>query len=482
MPEKGIDIPFLQFHSETVKSKLSSTGFEKYLFIVLSIFTEMNVVGLLYGLAILLIWFYYVKSLDFFNREKLSFTLSGLGLGMLFTFFTFPLSDLVNSQLNIQWSENEFYNLFVYSTIGIGLVEELIKLVPVLIIFWFSEEIDEPIDFIYYGCLSALGFAFIENLLYLRELGNYLSIGRGLLSVVGHMADTTFVVYGLILYKYKHQKKDAFLIFLFLMIGAFIHGLYDFILFNNHIWLFIFFFPFMIQAWAVLINNAINNSKYFDYKVQFKYNDIKFRIPIFITLLLLFNFVVNAILFGKLNALEGVLGSLTLASVIIIFYSTTVSSYDLHKGYWRPIFTSSFFTEYPLQIFRDNIIIPHNHIDKKIVLHCPPYNHNLAEIFTHGTGTIIERHTLINQKKKNDPYWFKVKLDQQLNVVSDFESEYIFIKILDSQASFIHDEHIRCALKLIPSHLNPEQEMFTTSYLSYGNIIINGEDYELKFS
>ena len=48
-----------------------------------------------------------------------------------------------------------------------GLSEEIIKIIPVLIILKTTKFINEPIDYIIYSSISALGFAFIENIQYI---------------------------------------------------------------------------------------------------------------------------------------------------------------------------------------------------------------------------------------------------------------------------------------------------------------------------
>ncbi len=190
LPEQAIDLDFLKLHSEDTLNELSqATGFRKYWLQVVSIFTELHFLGLISAFLITLIWLFYLRQLDFYNREKVGFTLLAFLLGAFITFFTFPLSDFVTDTFSIEFSTSTFYNLFVYSFLGIGVVEELIKLMPVLIILKLTKEIDEPIDMIYYASISALGFAFIENLLYFRNISGSIVIGRALTSSVGHMID-----------------------------------------------------------------------------------------------------------------------------------------------------------------------------------------------------------------------------------------------------------------------------------------------------
>ena len=170
---------------------------------------------------------------------------------------------------------------------------------------------------------------------------------------------------------------------------------------------------------------------------------------------------------------------------------SSISSFDLVKSYWRPVkfqFSNPSDESMPgmrgISTFRTfftaNTITPLNHVGKNIKLHSPRYNYDLLEIFTIGEGKIIDRVTLRFKKKEKyieDNTWFLVHLKTQLDTNDQYENEKILIKIKDTLASFVHDEHIKCWLKLIPKGLEPKKENRGSEYLSYGYIMINGEDY-----
>lgn len=495
-PKELVDLSFLKLHSDIV-NELGTLRAEgallKYYFLrALSIFTEVHIFGLISAFLVFGVWYVYVRSLDFFDYEKIKYTVIIVLLGALTSFFTFPLSDAVHGLWNISFSENTFYNLFVYSFVGIGLIEELVKLIPVLIILYFTNEIDEPIDFIYYACLSALGFAFIENLIYFREISGSIIIARALTSAVGHMVDSSFVIYGFILVFYHGSKNKFFTILKYYLLGSFVHALYDYFLFEGLILFFIASFIFFIQAWVILINNAINNSKYFDYSISFKHDLVKFRIAEYLLYILVFNYFLNGLLVGKAEANIQYAVSLSFGSLLIIFYVSSISSFDLVKGYWRPVkFRLSRPNEEAFpgvrgvsafrSFFTENTITPLNHVGKKIKLHCPRFNHDLLEIFRIGEGRIVDRLRLVYRKRKRyieDTNWFVVALKTPLEINDQYENNIIIIKIKDTFASLVHDEHIKCWLKLVPKGISPKKEKDISKYVDYGYIMINGEDYE----
>ncbi|WNB17962.1 PrsW family intramembrane metalloprotease [Marivirga arenosa] len=490
-PEQSVKLKYIKFHSDFITDKITSTeGILYYWYKSISIFSELNVFGLLAAIFITAIWFYFIKNLDFFNREKTTFTILTFVLGTLFTFLTFPFSDFIHHIFSIEYTDNRFYNLFVYSFLGIGVVEELIKIIPVLIILFYTKEIDEPIDLIYYASISALGFAFIENLLYFRDVSGSIVVGRALTSAVGHMVDSSIIAYGIILFKFR--KESVFTVVQLFMLGAFAHGLYDFLIFEELTFLFFAFFAFFIQSWAIIINNAINNSKYFDYSIHYKHDAVRFKIALLLSILMIFSLLLNGFIVGRDQAFKVFLGSLGWSSLLILFYVGFASSFDLFKGHWRPIkFTLlspnsnampgvrilGLFTG----LFTENTIVPLNHVGKKIKIHSPRYNKRLLQIFRRGEGKIVSRHELIS-KKRTDREWFLIKLNNSLDVSKEFNSEFIMIKLQSKYMSLVHDKHIRCFLKLIPKGVNPATEKNRSEYISFGYIIINGFDYEFKSS
>ncbi|MCB0779423.1 MAG: PrsW family intramembrane metalloprotease, partial [Flavobacteriales bacterium] len=85
----------------------------------------------------------------------------------------------------------DLWDDLVYSVVAIGLVEEVVKLLPYLLIWRLTRQVDEPFDHLLYGSIAALGFAFMENTLYLESTRLTAVTGRALLASVAHMFDTS---------------------------------------------------------------------------------------------------------------------------------------------------------------------------------------------------------------------------------------------------------------------------------------------------
>ena len=89
------------------------------------------------------------------------------------------------------WSLNgEFFNDLLYAFSMIGIPEEFVKFFPLLFVyFFFSRQLKQPIDYILFASASALGFSFIENLIYFHEIKNGVIHGRAYFAVIGHMVE-----------------------------------------------------------------------------------------------------------------------------------------------------------------------------------------------------------------------------------------------------------------------------------------------------
>jgi RsiW-degrading membrane proteinase PrsW (M82 family) len=118
---------------------------------------------------------------------------------------------------------------FISVMIGIALVEELSKFFGVRWLIYPHKEFNEPYDGIIYSVMAALGFAAVENILYVFEGGAGTAVARALFAVPGHAIDGVFI--GYYLGTQKHDKKRGFE---FIGLGAAIlfHTVYDFLVFQ----------------------------------------------------------------------------------------------------------------------------------------------------------------------------------------------------------------------------------------------------------
>lgn len=151
------------------------------------------------------------------------------------------------------------YTAFVVA----GFTEEYFKRLVVLKGVYNNKHFNERLDGIVYCIFSALGFATIENIMYVvfRYTGNYyVGIMRGILSVPAHVLFAVTMGYYLSLAKFTEDESlRRVYLSRSLVIPILLHGLFNFILMAQIPLLMFVFIPYVIYLWRM---NLIKLGKY----------------------------------------------------------------------------------------------------------------------------------------------------------------------------------------------------------------------------
>lgn len=166
-------------------------------------------------------------------------------------FLFFPFMDKGTTSMNI-------FEVLAYSFIGVALVEEFCKWLMVYLGAYSHKAYDEVYDGIVYSVYVSLGFAFIENLLYILVNGSVgIGVARGLLAVPAHACDAVFMGYYLSLakvYASRGQKElEKKNLLLSVIAPTILHGTYDFCLFAQEPALMLIFIIFVITLFIISI-------------------------------------------------------------------------------------------------------------------------------------------------------------------------------------------------------------------------------------
>ncbi len=134
-----------------------------------------------------------------------------------------------------------------------GLSEEYFKRLAVIYGAYNDKNFNEKLDGIVYCVFSALGFATVENIMYvvIRYTGNYyVGIMRGILSVPAHMLFGVTMGYYLSLSKYAEDPNLASYYYKrSLIVPVILHGIFNFILMAKIPILMALFIPYVIYLW-----------------------------------------------------------------------------------------------------------------------------------------------------------------------------------------------------------------------------------------
>jgi len=123
--------------------------------------------------------------------------------------------------------ESHGLQFFFYSLGVIGLIEELFKFLPFILIILRLKAFDEKIDGIVYASTIALGFASIENIYHLAHLEGFELFGRAFASPLTHTIFSS--IWGYTVGKARiHGKSLLKASLIGLSIAALVHGIFDF--------------------------------------------------------------------------------------------------------------------------------------------------------------------------------------------------------------------------------------------------------------
>lgn len=279
-----------------------------------------------------------------FETEKLVLVISTFILGGASVLITIGINKFILSHFYFELNGN-FINDLLYTTFKIGAVEELSKLTPFLIIyFFFRKELDEPIDYIVFICASALGFSAVENVMYFNTYGSNIILDRSIMSSVGHMFDSSIIAYGIMRYRFhpKHKSK-LWQVFLFFILGSLAHGLYNFWLMHSgflfpwgFLLVFVYFF-FTISVFAEIINNSINNSPYFTYKKVIDNKVVAIQLYLYYGIVFIAQFIFMGIEFDFSYALSAVFITIITSGFVAFVSVVRLTRFKLIKGHWANI-------------------------------------------------------------------------------------------------------------------------------------------------
>ncbi|HWK23237.1 MAG TPA: glutamic-type intramembrane protease PrsW [Ureibacillus sp.] len=189
------------------------------------------------GLA-LLSYFYLRNQMDTEPRKTL---LQAFFFGTLITFPIMFIQYVVKEEGAIT---NQFFADVLFSSS----LEEFFKWLVIFTLIFRHIEFDDPYDGLLYGASVSLGFATVENVLYLLTYGIHTAFIRAILPVSSHALFG--VVMGFYYGKSKFAKNDKQMEYLILSLAAplLLHIIYNSILSFKGYWIYLMA-PFMLFLW-----------------------------------------------------------------------------------------------------------------------------------------------------------------------------------------------------------------------------------------
>lgn len=144
--------------------------------------------------------------------------------------------------------ENVGGGSFFVSFLSSGFLEESLKWFILMVSVYPHAHFDEHYDGIVYGASVSLGFATLENILYLIGHGVEHAFVRALLPVSCHALIGVIMGFYLGKARFSTDKARVKWLILSLALPSLLHGSYDFILTALSNWIY-YMFPFMLFLW-----------------------------------------------------------------------------------------------------------------------------------------------------------------------------------------------------------------------------------------
>ncbi len=200
---------------------------------------------LLIAVAPVIVILVYIYARDKYEKEPLGMLVKAFLAGALAVIPIILVENILQARgAGLTGYTHIAYNAFVVA----GFTEEIFKFFALYLVIWKSKEFNEKFDGIVYAVFLSMGFATVENIMYVAGYGTSVGISRALTAVPGHALFGVAMGYYFGLAKLSPQNRSKnFLLALLVPVG--LHGVYDFILFTQHQYLLLAFIPFLIYLW-----------------------------------------------------------------------------------------------------------------------------------------------------------------------------------------------------------------------------------------
>lgn len=187
----------------------------------------------------------YIYFRDKYEKEPLLLLAKALMLGMLTVIPIIFIERLLMGLMPAMGKIGEAaYQAFVVA----GGTEEVFKYLALYLLIWKSPSFNEQFDGIVYAVFVSLGFAAVENVMYVMSSGLETAALRAITAVPAHaIFGITMGYFFGIARRYEELRK----VYLrrALWVPIVLHGIYDFILMVEIGWLLMLFIPYVIYLY-----------------------------------------------------------------------------------------------------------------------------------------------------------------------------------------------------------------------------------------
>ena len=194
-------------------------------------------------------------------------------LGIIVSFFAIIIEKFLMDRNIFEEDTRLIYTAFIVA----GFTEEVLKGITLTFFANREKSYDEKLDGIMYSIFLSLGFATIENIIYVNyeKLSSVFEVAfvRSFISIPAHLIFAITMGYYFSRYKFeKNTVKKRQELFLTFLIPILFHGIFDFILMLQYKWAII---VFIIYILVLAITNLNKLNKYMLYSKKRFFDKLK---------------------------------------------------------------------------------------------------------------------------------------------------------------------------------------------------------------
>lgn len=298
----------------------------------------MNIHAAIAAFLIAFVYILFLRRMDIFEKEAPIYTFLTFILGCAFLFLVFVLQSIWPLQQMFS-DEGNLLNRLQFHVIAVALFEEIVKILPFLIMLSFRRIVNEPFDFIKYASVGAMGFAAIENVIYFNKYSLEIVESRAFYTSIMHMFTSSVIAYQMMFVKYKLHKSAWLGLIPGFISAVFIHGLYNALIGHHETYfLGIALTICLLILWGRIMNNALNASPFFDETVIRK----TFWAGIYLLLgwgaIFIYSACSILIMNGMNKAIQFVQEGIVFGLVSGIGLFSALAFPKLKKGEWKSLF------------------------------------------------------------------------------------------------------------------------------------------------
>lgn len=202
--------------------------------------------------ATIILWI-YLK--DKYDKEPVITLSKFFILGILVSALAIYVEELL---IKLNTFSKIGYMIYI-SFIVAGLTEEGLKALILIPNLLREKNFNEKLDGIIYSVFLSLGFATIENIIYILFEDPtsvfQVSIIRAIISIPAHMMFAIIMGYYISKYKFNMSKsKPKIYLIISIIVPILLHGIFDFILMIPYRWSIIVFIAYIVFLWKISLD------------------------------------------------------------------------------------------------------------------------------------------------------------------------------------------------------------------------------------